>query len=213
MIYDAHEDLPRDILFKRWIPHRLRGPVSRVAAAVEWVAARTLSGVVAATRRIARRFPTGRVALVQNFAWSSEFTVDDALPRHERRGVAYVGNVSPERCAVEMVEAIAQVERFPEVRLIIAGPISSPALKERLVALKGWARVDYRGYQPRPELAQLLMESSVGLAVLQPTPSFVDSQPVKMFEYMAAGLPDFPRFREIIEETGCTRTGSPQRVH
>jgi hypothetical protein len=49
VIYDAHEDLPRDILFKNWIPRRLRGPVSRLAAALEWIAGHALSGIVATT--------------------------------------------------------------------------------------------------------------------------------------------------------------------
>jgi glycosyltransferase involved in cell wall biosynthesis len=207
VIYDAHEDLPRDILFKDWIPRRLRGPASRVAAAVEWIAGRMLSGVVAATPTIARRFPDGRTALVQNFARPCEFGVGDELPRVDRRAAAYVGGVTLERCAVEMVEAIAKVERFPDVRLLIAGDMSSPALKERLDRSKGWPRVDYRGHQSRAGVRRLLTEASVGLAVFHPLQSYVESQPVKIFEYMAAGLPviaaDFPRFREIVEENRC----------
>ena len=53
----------------------------------------------------------------------------------------------------------------------------------------------------------MLMEASAGLAVLHPVQSYVESQPVKIFEYMAAGLPviasDFPRFRELVEQNGC----------
>jgi glycosyltransferase involved in cell wall biosynthesis len=214
VIYDAHEDLPRDILFKDWIPERLRGPASRAAAAIEWIAGHTLSGVVAATPTIARRFPEGRTALVQNFARPCEFAVGDDLPRSDRRAVAYVGGVTLERCAVEMVEAIAMVERFPEVRLLVAGPMSSPALKERLAASKGWPRVDYRGLQSRAGVRRLLAETSVGLAVFHPVQSYIESQPVKIFEYMAAGLPviaaDFPRFREIVEENGCGLCVPPQ---
>ena len=53
----------------------------------------------------------------------------------------------------------------------------------------------------------MLAEARVGLVCLRPDQSFVDSQPVKLFEYMAAGLPvicsDFPRWREIVEGNGC----------
>ena len=168
VIYDAHEDLPRDILFKDWIPRGLRGPASRLAAALEWIAGRTLSGVVAATPTIARRFPDGRTALVQNFARPCEFALGEELPRGDRRTVAYIGGVTLERCAVEMVEAIAKVERFPDVRLIIAGPMDHPALEERLAASKGWPRVDYLEIKSRAGVRRLLREASVGLAVFHP---------------------------------------------
>lgn len=206
VIYDSHEDLPRDILFKDWIPRVLRGPVSRAAALIEWVAGRTLSGVVAATPRIAQRFPTERTALVQNFVRLCELDVEYELPR-VNRCAALVGGVALERCAVEVVEAIAKVERFPDARLIIAGPMSSPRLAEGLASLKGWPRVDYRGNQSRAGVRRVLAEASVGLALYHPLRSYIESQPVKIFEYMAAGLPiiaaDFPGFRDLVEKTGC----------
>ncbi|MGB5315482.1 MAG: glycosyltransferase, partial [Robiginitalea sp.] len=43
--------------------------------------------------------------------------------------------------------------------------------------------------------------------VLQPTINYLDSIPVKMFEYMAAGIPviasDFPYWRELLSGTDC----------
>src|SRR5262249_18441130 len=132
VIYDVHEDVPRHILFKSWIPRYLRRPVAGVATALEWLAGRGGSGVVAATPTIARRFPASRTALVQNFVQSSEFATENMLPPNKRRAVVYVGGVTIERCAVEMVEAIAKVERFPDVRLLLAGATETPALFDRL---------------------------------------------------------------------------------
>src|SRR5262245_18997932 len=64
VIYDVHEDVPRRILFKSWIPRNLRRPVAGFASAFEWIAGRALSGIVAATPTIAARFPASRTALV-----------------------------------------------------------------------------------------------------------------------------------------------------
>jgi glycosyltransferase involved in cell wall biosynthesis len=207
VIYDAHEDVPRDILIKNWIPRNLRRPVSLIAAVLEWFTGRILSGVVAATPVIARRFPRSRTALVQNFADLSEFSVPDGSARRASHAIAYVGSVTAERCAIEMIEAVARIERFPDARLIIAGKIESDTLTSRLAEMEGWVRVDYRGFQSRQGVAGILAEAAAGLAIFHPVQSYIESQPVKMFEYMATGLPviaaDFPRFREIVEGNRC----------
>jgi glycosyltransferase involved in cell wall biosynthesis len=207
VIYDVHEDVPRNLLIRDWIPRGLRGAVARVAAAVEWVAGRTLSGFVAATPTIARRFPEARTVLVQNFASKSELAIDAEARRRTASAVAYVGSVTAVRCAMEVVEAIARVRRFPEALLVMAGEISPPSFMETLTASAGWSRVDYRGYQDRAGIRQLLVESRVGLALYHPVQSYIESQPVKLFEYMAAGIPviaaDFPKFREIVEGNRC----------
>jgi len=56
MIYDAHEDVPRDILSKHWVPLPLRRSLAFVAEKIENFVVRRLDGVVTATPFIARRF-------------------------------------------------------------------------------------------------------------------------------------------------------------
>jgi glycosyltransferase involved in cell wall biosynthesis len=52
-----------------------------------------------------------------------------------------------------------------------------------------------------------LSKAVAGLVVLKPLQSFQEALPVKMFEYMAAGLPviasDFPLWRTIIDGEKC----------
>jgi len=97
---------------------------------------------------------------------------------------------------------------------MLAGPFSPNGLLTGLEGLPGWARVQYLGVLDRPSVANLLCHVRLGLLLLQPEPNFVNARPVKLFEYMAAGIPviasDFPLWRQIIGEAGCGLLVDPQ---
>ncbi len=212
VIYDVHEDLPRDILTRTWIPKALRTSIAAAAEAVEWIAGRAMSGVVAATPTIAKRFPRRKTVLVQNFALFTEFKGGTAIPFAQRRGVAFAGTICADRCAVEMVDAMAQVAT-PQATMLLAGTIETSALRQKMEASPGWPRVDYRGRVDRAGVQRLLGESLVGLALYYPTQNYFDTQPVKLYEYLAAGIPvitaDFPYHRGIVEKHNCGLCVSP----
>ena len=72
---------------------------------------------------------------------------------------------------------------------------------------ESWQRVEFVGKLDRSGVKRLLEESKIGLVTLHPTMNYVDALPVKMFEYMLAGIPviasDFPILKEIIEKENC----------
>lgn len=207
VIYDVHEDLPRQILGKHWLRPWLRRAVSWVAEGIERVGGWVFDGVVAATPTIARRFPAKKTVTVQNFPILSELVVPNSVSYEDRFShFVYVGGIAGVRGSREMVEAIDRVEA-ETARLQLAGAFSTDA-DERLVrSLPGWARVEFHGWLNRLRVAQLLGKGRAGLVVLHPTSNYPDAYPVKMFEYMAAGLPviasDFPLWRDIVHGADC----------
>lgn len=207
VIYDAHEDFPRDILVKDWIPAGLRGFAAAATSVLEWLAGRTLSGVIAATPAIARRFPSSHTALVRNFARISEFSACAARERDDCPALAYIGGITVDRCAPEMVQTLGRLERFPHLRLIMAGPMAPPGLRDTLTALPDWCQVDYRGQQGRSGIVAILAKARIGLVLFHSLRNYIEALPVKLFEYMAAGIPvvaaDFPLLREIVEGNRC----------
>jgi glycosyltransferase involved in cell wall biosynthesis len=90
---------------------------------------------------------------------------------------------------------------------VLAGRFDTPVLEARLRGLQGWNRVDYRGVLPRDAVVRMLAEVRLGLVLFHPRPNHVESQPNKLFEYMAAGLPvvasAFPLWQEIVEGAQC----------
>ena len=83
--------------------------------------------------------------------------------------------------------------------------------------MEGWRYVEYLGWLERKDVSRLLGEIRAGLVVLCPTDSYVDSLPIKLFEYMAAGIPvvasDFPVWRSIIEPHACGLLVDPTDVN
>lgn len=210
VIYDAHEDLPRTVASKEYVPRGFRPPLALLAEVLEQAIACRLSAVIAATPVIAARFArlTPRTVVVRNYVELSEWRAERKIPWNDRpRSVAYVGGLTWERGLREMIESMALLRTARDTRLVLAGAYSPPELRMAAARLAGWEHVDELGVIQRDAVVNLLGRVRAGVVVLHPTPNYVPSLPVKLFEYMAAGLPaiasDFPELRAIVEEAGC----------
>ena len=208
VIYDAHEDLPRQIQSKEWLPSYLRRPVAGLAEAFEWLAGRSFDGIIAATPDIADRFPQRKTLVVQNFPIADELYCDVSTAYAERpKVITYIGGVSRERGALEMIDAMDHVAAELGAELELAGPFFFSQLERELAARPGWRKARYLGVLDREGVRDAMSRARVGLVLLHPTESYLRAYPVKMFEYMAAGIPviasDFPLWRTIVEEAGA----------
>jgi glycosyltransferase involved in cell wall biosynthesis len=210
VVYDIHEDAPADILHKDYIPRRLRRPLTWSVRKLEDAACRRFSGLIAATPTIAKRFRSinPNTVVVHNFPMLDEIAPTVDLPWNERPpAVAYIGSISERRGIREILQALALLPSANPAQMMLAGPFSPEELRTELMRLPGWARVKYLRVLDRPSVANLLSRVRFGLLVLRPEPNFCNAMPIKLFEYMAAGIPviasDFPLWRQIIVEAGC----------
>ncbi len=214
VIYDVHEDVPEQILTKHWIPRVLRRPVAAAVGLGEKLLARGVDAVVVATEGIAKRFVGFHPVVLRNFPSLSMFAWPDARERSGPLGrLIYVGGISRVRGAFEMVQALEHVARSSKVELTLVGRFEPAGLKEELSTLAGWQHVQTTGWLP-PEVAyELLKKADIGLVCLHPLPRHVVALPVKLFEYMGAGLPviasDFPLWKEIVEGNNCGLCADP----
>lgn len=208
VVYDVHEDVPRQILSKQWIPPWLRRPVALATAVMEWITSRLFfSAVVAATPTIAQRFPGAKTVLVRNYPIHRAGSDRLTMPFDARdKAVAYVGGIDENRGILQMLKAIDEISDITG-RLVLAGRFSEEELEKTCRRMPGWRKVDYLGWLSQQKVREVLVSARCGLVTLLPTPSYVDSYPVKLFEYMSAGLPviasDFPLWREIIDGAKC----------
>ncbi|WP_286978582.1 glycosyltransferase family 4 protein [Aminobacterium sp. UBA5514] len=208
VIYDVHEDLPRQILTKEWLPSWSRKIIASIAELVEWIGAKFFDGIITVTPLIQKRFPPHKTILIQNFPILGELASMEETENHANHSssFAYIGGITATRGIIEMVKALEYIENF-QVNLTLAGNFSSENLYEEIKSYKGWEKVQYEGFVSRDKIAKILGEAKAGLVVLHPIRNYIDAYPVKLFEYMSTGIPviasDFPLWRQIIEDAQC----------
>lgn len=205
VIYDVHEDVPRQIMAKTWIAKPLRRTASVLFEVWENFCARRMSGIVAATPVIEKRYQkkNRNTVNVNNYPILAEFLPLPTDQEEKHGGMCYLGDISGIRGIRELVRAL----EMTDAGLLLAGRYESDALKEEMESFPGYAKVRYLGYLDRKGVAQTLAQANVGMVTLHPTPNYLVSLPIKLFEYMAAGLPcvvsDFPYWRELVGDADC----------
>lgn len=164
-------------------------------AALEAAAMRRADLVVSAGWRLGehRRQTTGRaVQVIPNGADQALFAA--ALDRRPHPPtLVYVGHLEAVRgvdLAIRALPAIAA--RVPGVRLLVIGDGDSryvEGLRALAVAMGVADRVELRGPLPHDQVPHVLAESDLGLATFRLTPLGAFAFPLKVIEYMAAGVP------------------------
>lgn len=208
VIFDVHEDIPKDIADKHWIPQPLRGPVGHLAVLALRMLHRRYSAIVTATPGIAERFPSQNTVVICNYPRLEEMQAGHGGQFSARpRQAVYLGNITELRGIIELLHAFDSPDITPEARLTLAGVFEDDGLAARVRAMPAWHKVDFLGWCERERVAQVLGGARLGLITLRPAKNFADSLPVKMFEYMAAGLPvvisETIRASAVVRENDC----------
>jgi len=204
VIYDVHEDVPRQILSKPYLNKLIKPIISKFFEIYEDYASRKFDAIISATPHIKDRFVklNSNITDVNNFPKLNELY---SPSRWEERinEICYIGGIAKIRGIIELVKALEYVD----TTLHLAGSFESEELKQTVMNLEGWKKIKYYGFVNREQVKEILAKVKIGVVTLHPTINYLDSLPVKMFEYMSAGIPviasNFPLWKEIIEKNHC----------
>jgi glycosyltransferase involved in cell wall biosynthesis len=216
VIYDVHEDLKEDIMTKEYIPKAIRYPLAWLSDAVEKLFSRRFDAILTATVEIARKFDRcKKVIAIKNYPRRAEFEFDSrSFQEHAEFRCVYIGGLTEVRGISQLVQAMSALGDLEHAKLTLCGKFDSEQYEQELRREDGFQRTEFLGWIDYSQVPNLLATMNVGLVCLLPVPQFVVSLPIKLFEYMAAGLPviasNFSLWREIIESAGCGICVDPQ---
>jgi glycosyltransferase involved in cell wall biosynthesis len=218
VVYDVHENVPADLLYKPYL-----GRVGRHLASWGYcLVERLLIGGVATVHvldEIARNYRMPKV-VVRNLP---RLDAPVAPPRPAdrppgRARIVYCGIIAADRGAVTMIQAAEELRRRgADCDLLLIGNILDPQLRRAMTETIDRAdladRVRLAGPMPYAQAMAEVAASDVGLCLMHPSPNNLVSLPNKIFEYMWMGLPvvvsDFPKWREYVGHTGAGLQADP----
>jgi glycosyltransferase involved in cell wall biosynthesis len=209
VIYGVREDYPRLAHHKHYLPPAVRPAIGLGVRLVEQTASHVFDAVVAVTPDIASNFARHRrTVIVRNFPVLPAQPLRPPAPKPAGQPftMIYVGELTAIRGVGEMVDATDRLSARIPCRLLLVGTFEDAQL-EAALRKRAAQHTEFLGYVDIRENPNLLQRADVGLVCLHPTRHYVTSLPLKLFDYMAAGLPviasDFPLWREIVLGSGA----------
>jgi glycosyltransferase involved in cell wall biosynthesis len=217
LVYDAHEDFPAAVLMSERFPRTLRPAIARLVRLFEITLARCCTLIIAADTPTAEYLSeTGvPVRVLFNYPRVGLFPIEETETDDNRElfachsVITYQGSMSADRGLFHMIRAMPGVlAGRPDCRLLLIG-LKNDGLRHRALALADELGVREAvlivPWVPHVELHRYLRRSMVGLVPLQPVQKYKRNIPIKLFEYMACGLPvlaaDLPSIRPYMEQS------------
>lgn len=206
VIFDSHEDVGQDIMVKKWIPYPLRYVTSILYQVFESFSCRFFDGIVVPTDYIENKFSkiNNNVTKLYNFPIIPTNKKQKVLWEEKDDAVCYVGGISEIRGVREMVIAINLLDK---IKLNLIGFFFDRELEKKIKIENKWDKIHEFGFLNQDEVFRVLNKSKAGLVVLHPTTPYKSALPIKMFEYMLAGIPvicsDINLWAKIINENNC----------
>ena len=217
VIYDAHEDVITQIRYKRYLPSISKFGCIALLYCVFKLCLKRYAAIVAATPTIQRIFSSycSKVVTVCNYPASTiQETFDIREVAHRYFNVIYIGNLSETRGILDLL-SIAPTLQKNGIKITLAGRIDCLVTERALnKSVAKHRNVTFLGHISPEMIPSILDVADVGIVCLHPLVNYKVAYPVKLFEYMQAGLPviasNFPIWRDIVENNGCGVCIEPQ---
>ena len=205
VIYDVHEDVPKSILSRDWLPKIIRKPVSILVNCFEKLSALRFDYLITATPSIKNNFKIHKVIDIKNYP-----IINSTLLKNKSRGLIYqahgsdksdpykvrtkgcytliyAGGLERNRGIKEIIQATELINPKYRIKLVLAGEFTNNNFQEECQNLEGWKKTEFLGWLKYEEVFDYLLNADIGFVCFYPEPNHIKALPNKLFEYMVAG--------------------------
>ncbi len=212
VVYDSNDEYDTYMLIKDWLPMRLRPLLQRLVRGLEPWLARRLDAATTALPATQKKFERAGVkaTLVRNFPPAS--LVGETQRAGNFEFDVLIGGSLPEDQIPLLAATAARVGelRASPVRwLVVArnyGDHEQRLLEETLAARGVRDDFTLRYNLAFPDMQRVMESSKIGFVLYPGAVNYADRIPIRIFEYMAAGLPfvasDLPTTAQFTAEHG-----------
>lgn len=215
VIYDVHEDVSKQILSKQYIPKKLRRIFAFVYNLFEKKSSNAFNYIICATDIISNKFKTynKNSFTVRNYiskSYTEYFTGKNYHSQNEFN-IVFAGAIYEERAILEAIKALNLLKDL-NVFFVLCGPADQDYYKQ-LISEDKSGRIIYKGVLSYENALQETFNADIGYICDYPLERHMEGLPVKLFEYMAIGIPvvasDFPAWNNIVLGAKCGLTVNP----
>ena len=220
VVFDSHEDLPREILEKEWIPALLRQPLSKLAEIYMKRTLKKYDAVITVSVHIVESLKKAshNVHCVTNYPIVDNSLSNPSMAEYMKRDnhLCYAGTVYPSSSQSRIIEAIKGMHNL---NYTIVGNIDD-SHKAYLLRNCDTQNVIFRNHVPREILMDIYRSATIGMAIFDYLPNLGYTKGTlgnnKLFEYMCYSLPvictDFTLWKEIIDKYKCGIYVNPNSI-
>ncbi len=215
VIFDFHEDVSQQILYKTWIPKILRKIVASIYNKYEKSQAKKFDALITVTPKFVERLKkvNSNTVMITNYPILKEKTVNEKYK--QKKAICFAGGIGPQWNHKNIIKAIESIDN---IEYILAGNGSLEYI-ESLKKLEGWSKVRYLGRIPHEIVKEIYSESIVGMTLLSNDTQVGDEGTLgntKIFEYMESGLPvicsNNKLWSEIVKKHECGIAINPSDI-
>ena len=198
VIYDVHENIPRQILSKDHIPSKLlRRVISSLFFILEFIACLFFTKVIIAGEDILKN--EKKRVIINNFP-----IIQKKITKNKNKvnTIVYLGRVTKIIGVEEVAEAISKINK-KFIKFKIIGKFSNLEFRNKfLIKYKNF--VYFLGWKSQKEAYKEVAKSLLGVVLYLPFPNHDKLRSNKIFEYMECGIPiiysSFPDWREKLDK-------------
>lgn len=198
IIYDVHEDHPKDVFEKNW-SMALKIFVSMYFTILEKFSSAFFDCTIAATQHIFLKFPPNKTILIRNVPLIG--IIDNSPIKIIKKQIPiliFQGGITKLRGIGQIIQSMEYVSKNCELWLFGKWEEN---FREECTKLIGWNKTKYMGIVTQEELYGYDKIASIGIINYLSSPNNKDALPNKPFEYMACSIPmimsDFPHWKEM----------------